>query len=106
MKNKFKLVCFFATIVSPFMAQFDMQSSGFNRWGRLNPMPLIANPSAIGIGNFNSPNAPLSALHINTNLVPNPFYGAGELFRTTGPDVSSPYLLPVVKLQNILLLTA
>ncbi|HBX50970.1 MAG TPA: hypothetical protein DEH02_07890 [Bacteroidales bacterium] len=41
---------------------------------------------AIGIGNFTSTNRPLSALHVNTNLMgTDPDFNKGEVFRTDAP---------------------
>jgi len=41
---------------------------------------------AMGVGAFTSTNHPLAALHVNANLLPgSPDFGAGDVFRTTGP---------------------
>ena len=67
---------------------FTMQNLTSNYWGTTDFIALLHPPQAIGIGNFASPTQPLSALHINTNLVTNPFYGFGEVFRTDCPAVT------------------
>jgi len=45
--------------------------------------------AAIGIGNFTSANLPLSALHVNTNLLPGPPNLGGEVFRTDCPVLAA-----------------
>lgn len=67
----------------------DLEVAGGNRWGRLNPAGGI-NAFALGIGNFAAPFLqPASALHVNTNLITNPFYGAGEVFCTQAPTANT-----------------
>ncbi|MBI3501334.1 MAG: tail fiber domain-containing protein [Bacteroidetes bacterium] len=83
--TKAKAVIMFIALYVTVNAQvIDLQNVPGQRWGRLNPAPGF-NAWALGIGNFNSPTSPASALHVNTNLIPTPYYGAGEVFRTECP---------------------
>ena len=67
-------------------AQFTMDGIFGQRYGRTTTVGAN-NVQAIGVGNFNFAlgRIPDAALHVNTNFVTNPFYGAGEVFRTNGP---------------------
>jgi hypothetical protein len=83
MKNKIHLgIC--AAIVA---LSFGI-NEGSAQFQIFNAPPLVGrtqpNITAIGIGNFNT--SPLSALHVNTNLLPANFnFTTGEVFRTSGP---------------------
>jgi len=71
------------------ISQFTMDNDFGNYYGTLD-FGLGNPPQAIGIGNFTAPtNVPDAALHINTNLVTNAFYGAGEVFRTDAPNAAT-----------------
>ena len=70
-------------------AQWNQQSFGGNRWYRINTVG--PGWTAAGVGNFASPNSPLSALHVNTNLLtPSTLFNQGEVFRTDCPPLSPP----------------
>ena len=87
MKNKFIIGCIVLIAIilqtQVLFAQWSIQNSAGNFWYSLLP----ASENSIGIGNFTAPNSPLSALHVNTNLLPtSTFFTPGELFRTDGPS--------------------
>jgi hypothetical protein len=82
--HKGAVLCFLIISSSNFIfSQFNWTTALGNDFGRTNIAPG-PNITAIGIGNFTT--SPLSALHVNTNLLPaSTVFTRGELFRTTGP---------------------
>jgi len=86
MKNKIiKGLIAFIMLILPFQsvfAQWNQQSSGSNHWYRLDTAAIHFN--SVGVGNFTTPNSPLSALHVNTNLLAtSTVFTKGEVFRTS-----------------------
>jgi len=67
-------------------AQWTMTFFGGSTWYRLSPGGPPPGFSSVGVGNFTTAIPTLSALHVNTNLLPgNINFTPGEVFRTNGP---------------------
>ena len=85
MKSDFKIaiivtIVAICTALNSSYGQFNQPILSSNVCGITN-----STVTTIGIGNFTS--SPLSALHVNSNLIPNSsIFNIGEVFRTDGPS--------------------
>lgn len=95
MKNKNIIKQIIAIVVIIFQSQISFAQWAMNgiapdRWVNTTNAPAIFNVEAVGIGVFTA--SPLSALHVNSNLLTvTPAFTQGEVFRTDCPAANSTF---------------